>query len=122
MEVRLDKELDCTNKHFWADAMMFQQPNGCVWLHISNRAPEDGGAWGSVAVILAAWLVGLGCAHRGTQDPNLIGDILIADGTDGGEWKRQQDCTFSDVNFEILESLRISCHSLVYIVFVLKKR
>jgi len=44
MEVRLDKELDCTNKHFWADAMMFQQPNGSVWLHISNRAPEEGGA------------------------------------------------------------------------------
>jgi len=44
MEVSPDKELDCTNKHFWADAMVFHQPDGSVWLRTSNRAPEEGGA------------------------------------------------------------------------------
>ncbi|WVZ21982.1 hypothetical protein V8G54_000526 [Vigna mungo] len=56
MEVRTDKELDYANKHFWADALVFQQRDGSVWLHTSNRTPEE------------------------PNNPNLIGDILIADG------------------------------------------
>jgi len=37
MEVRTDNELDYANKHFGADTMVFQQPDGSVWLHTSNR-------------------------------------------------------------------------------------
>lgn len=44
MEVRTDKELDYANKHFWADALVFQQRDGSVWLHTSNMAPEERGA------------------------------------------------------------------------------